>query len=386
MPLLVRDGEWIVDATRQYHYVIAARRGIIQSGAADLLNREGVEKWLVVIDAKVHDLYRAEIRRLLDGLDGEIHILELPISESRKVEATVDEIITATLDADLSRRDGLLGIGGGIVADMVGYAAAKLRKETRYCLVSTTLVGDGDADLGFKRMVNFRYQPKGSTAAVVKKSLVGDYHPPRVVIIDPDFLRTLPEIDLRSGIAEIKKVAEMASAKLFRHLEQHGNELIKTGFQGETGDVALSLAISGILEQLASDPWEAELRRWPDHGHSISPTLEMETGLPHGLTVNICASVGAAVANARTERGRKLLADEPFARMLDLSADLGLPIWHPKLAEPGFLARAAGATALVRAGNHWPVPVDIGAYTFIEPTLAELQAASDLLRDQTEGN
>jgi 3-dehydroquinate synthase len=178
----------------------------------------------------------------------------------------------------------------------------------------------------------------------------------------------------------MKKVAEMDCPELFVHLEGHARALVANSLQGVAGDRAIQLAVTGIMRQIAGDPREQDLKRWPDHGHSISPSLEIETGLPHGLAVNICASLGAAVAHFRRAYGQPILADEPLARMLRLSAALRLPIWHPLLAEPGFLAKAAAATARVRGGGHWPVPTGIGSHVYIEPTLTELEGASDLLR------
>lgn len=384
MPLDIGDGKWTVTAERQYTYDIVARRGTPDTGVADLLNGRGVERWLVVVDENVHKLYRTAITDLLDGLKGEIDILPLSVSENRKDRLTVDAIITGALHADLHRRDEIIGIGGGVLLDLVGVAAAELRKETQYSLIPTTLVGDIDAALGFKRAVNFRYQPEDPQEDVIKKSLLGDYHPPRLVVIDPDFLLTLPPREVRAGMAEMKKVGEMVSPELFDLLSSRGGDLITSRFQGKIGDEALSLAVTGIMQQIAADPWEQNLRRWPDHGHSISPTLEMETALPHGYTVNICGSVGAALANGRVENGRKLLADEPFSRMLDLSAVLSLPIWDQNLADPDFLQRAFAAPIRVRGENVWPVPSGVGSYTFMEPSLEELQAACEVLREHEE--
>ncbi|GAA1712706.1 3-dehydroquinate synthase [Kribbella yunnanensis] len=310
------------------------------------------------------------------ALDGEFSTLTVRTSEGLKERGLVDEIHGATLEFGLARRDELVAVGGGVLMDLVGVAAAELRKETPYVVIPTTLVGQVDAGVGSKRAINFRW--KGA----LKKSYVGDFHPPRVSIVDPAFLGTLEPDEIRAGLSEIKKVAEMIDADLFGLLEKHGAELIDTQFQGPMGDDIMRSAISGILQWLASDLWDQNLKRWPDYGHTISPLLEMETGMTHGPAVAICASLSAAISHRRNYIGQ-----ESFERMLGLTLRLGLPVWHPLLGDPDFIRRAIESAVQLRNGDqNWPVPLAIGHHGFIEASASEVSKAAQLAQRVHEGN
>lgn len=370
MALAYENGRWSIDVVKRVHYEVVARRGILDQPPPALFAREGVKRRLVVIDARVGQIHAERCRGLLNTLDGAVATVHVETSEASKRRSAIDRIHDAAVDAELGRRDELIGIGGGVLLDLVGFAAAEYRKETPYVVVPTTLVGNVDAGVGGKRMINY------ARNGTLRKSLIGDYHPARLSVIDAELLGTLPPHELRAGLSEIKKVAEMVDGELFRLLEQRGQSLIETRFQEPIGDEVLQRSVAGILGQLSNDLWEQDLLRWPDHGHTVSPALELETGMSHGLAVAICSGLGAAVAYVLGS-----ISDVDLRRMLGLSVRLGLPVWHPLLADRRFLERAIGATALVRNGNHWPLPIGIGRYTFVEPAMSAVVRASEVVHD-----
>ncbi|MFP1630004.1 iron-containing alcohol dehydrogenase [Streptomyces sp. 5K101] len=328
---------------------------------------------LVVLDAEVSRLYGDRITPWLQRLGLPFEVIEITASEPTKTRATADQIHAAAVGMHLARRDEILAIGGGIVLDLAGFAAAELRKGTPYVAVPTTLVGLIDASLGGKRAVN----------QCGKKNLIGAYHPARTVLLDPGWLATLDKRQIRAGLAEIKKVAEMVSPNLLARLHEHGVELIDTAFAHDAADEVLRLSIGGILDHLAHDLYEEELCRWPDYGHTISPALEMATAgqVNHGEAVNICAALAGVLA---AQRG--FVHDEYPAHIAELSHSLGLPTYHPLLHEPRFVDNALAATVLTRGGDqHWPVPaLNEDGHAFIEDAKpAEIRSAVDTLRHLT---
>jgi len=377
VPLSERDSGWCVYAPRATTYNLTRCTGLLDhpDPGALLIRNHGdpPARRLVVLDAKVNRLYGDRITPWLDRLGTPFEMVEITPTEPTKNRATVDEIHATASRMNLARRDEIVAIGGGIVLDLAGFAAAELRKGTPYAAVPTTLVGLIDASVGAKRGIN----------QCGRKNYLGAYHPARTILLDPGWLATLDRREIRAGLAEIKKVAEMVSPQLLALLHQHGADLIDTAFGHEAADEVLRLSIGGILEHLADDLYEEKLRRWPDYGHTISPAVEMATDgeVNHGEAVSIDSAFSAVLAS---QRG--YVHDEYPERMAELSQRLGLPTYHPLLHEPKFVTNALASTVLTRGGaQHWPVPANTErGHRFIEDAKpAELRSAADTLRDLT---
>lgn len=375
--LTEHDTGWRVTARRAMTYRLERYAGLLDhADPGALLDQHHDDPpacRLVVLDAKVNRLYRERIVPWLDRLGTPYQVVVITPSEPTKIRATVDEIHATAARMNLARRDEIIAIGGGIVLDLAGFAAAELRKGTPYVAVPTTLVGLIDASVGGKRAINHSG----------KKNYIGAYHPARTVVLDPGFLATLDKREIRAGVAEMKKVAEMVSPTLLALLHDHGADLIDTAFAHPASDAALRLSIGGILDHLAYDLYEEQLCRWPDYGHTISPALEMATGgkVNHGEAVNICSALAGVLA-AR----RGYVHEDYPAHMTTLSHSLGLPTYDPLLHEPGFTDRALAASVLTRGGQqHWPVPaINEDGHRFIEDaTPAEIASAVDHLRELT---
>lgn len=345
MGLHTHEDGWTVESQRQVTYNVQIVHGLLSTDAAELL-RGGASppRRLVVVDDTVWHEYKPSLPDWLTGLPAQYEVMTLQADESMKTRRQVDQILSAALSMDLGRRDRIMAIGGGIISDLVGVAAAELRKGTPTEIIPTTLIGLIDAALGSKRAINYHG----------KKNLVGAYHPARLVLLDRDFLHTLDERQIRAGIAEIKKCAEMVEPSLLDLLEHHGPDLIKHRFDHPAADEVLRRAVKAILTQLADDLFEERLRRWPDYGHTISGALEMATNgdLLHGEAVAICSAHSAVIAAQR-----EAIDPAYFTRLINLPRTLGLPIYHKLLAQPDFLAEAIHATTLHRGNHqHWPIP------------------------------
>jgi 3-dehydroquinate synthetase len=364
VPITTETHGWRVTADYRYDFTITMRDNLMASGLGGLLPRPEAEKRLVVIDDHVRTLYPDVVERLLAGIPGELHVLSLGVSEDRKDQHSVTRIIDTADGFGLGRRDQLIGIGGGVTADLVGTSAALLRKGTPYALVATTLVCAIDAGIGFKRAVNWK------SGGASRKNHFGSYYPAEAVFIDRTFFRTQSPDALRQGISEMLKVAIMVSPALFALLEQHGRDFIERSFRGAAAEEALRLALTQLLAQLADDPRENLLRRWPDFGHEW-PLLETGYGVPHGHGVGIGMALASTLA-----RDLGMLAAPDYDRIMTLMSGLGLRMSHALLTEIEFVTAAFAATTRTRGGSFLPLPTKIGDHAIFDTTPADLHKAA----------
>ncbi|MFF8610994.1 2-epi-5-epi-valiolone synthase [Streptomyces sp. NPDC015346] len=372
MPLHEHSEGWTITAEQSVTYEVRVHPRILDVPQPSAVMDDGrlPPRRLAVVDAQVWALYGDRIDAWLARFDAPYRVLTVTAGETRKTRASVDEIQRMAIDMGLSRRDELVGIGGGFTIDLVGLAASELRCGTPYTLIPTTVVGLVDASVGPKRVIN----------QLGRKNLLGTYHPARLIVLDTTFLGTLDARGLAAGLAEVKKVGEMVDPGLVNLLDRHGADLITSAFTHPASTEVVQRAVRSHLEHFAEDLRERELRRWPSYGHTVSPALEMETrgAVLHGEAVNICSLLSSVLA---ARRGH-VDAEYP-TRMARLSRRLRLPLHHELLHEPAFLEQALGGVILTRGGQqHWPVPsTDPLGHAFIEDaTPGELVAASEHLR------
>lgn len=372
-----REARWHVQPSGFEPFEMVLTRGTLLSGVttAGLFDEggAGVRRRLVVVDEQVGRIYGDGIRSLFSDMGHEgvdFKLLEIEATEATKTTATVARIIESAIALGLARTDAITGIGGGIVADVVGAAAAQLHKGLRYELIMTTLTGIVDAGYAGKRRVNFG----------AMKNVIGPVWMPGLVIGDVGALATLPPRHIRAGMAEVMKVAEMTDMHLFRLLEDDGTALIAERFGGGTESAELlRRAIDAPLRHIAADPRDSQKARWLDSHHLLAHPLEMATdnALCHGEAVSICGAVTATVAQARG-----LIGTDTHRDMVELRRLLRLPVVHPLAVDGDFVAKAITAAVSQRGAQHIPVPAAIGGFTFLEDlTAAEVVSAAKRLID-----
>ncbi|MFQ5504052.1 MAG: 3-dehydroquinate synthase family protein [Planctomycetota bacterium] len=266
--------------------------------------------YVLVMDAEVERLWGAEVLDLVPEAAGTIRV---PAGESAKSPETLVRVCRELVRIGLPRSGCVVAIGGGATGDLSGLAAALHLRGVSIVQVPTTLLAMVDASLGGKCAVNI---PEG-------KNLIGCFHLPELVLVDPDFLGTLPEIDFLSGVGEVAKYAIGFSRELFGTLERDGMPA-----PGSSDLVDLIQSCLCIKSEIVSeDPTEREGRRRVllNLGHTTAHALETHaasagTRLPHGLAVALGLRVALELA-----AGRGLLAEEDRARSQALLDRLGLP-------------------------------------------------------------
>jgi 3-dehydroquinate synthase len=240
-------------------------------------------------------------------------IIEVPEGEAAKTLAVAEHCWDRVLAAGLDRTSTILGLGGGAVGDVAGFVAATYMRGMHFVTLPTTVLAQVDASIGGKTAID---HPKA-------KNLIGAFHQPKLVVVDPDVVRTLPEREFRSGLAEIVKHGIVLERTYFDEVERDAAPLL-----ARRPDV-LERIIGGSCRLKASvierDPEEkSELRFALNYGHTIGHALETTTGYErwtHGEAVSLGIAAEAHLAH------RLGLADEAtITRQERLLAGLGLPV------------------------------------------------------------
>ena len=353
------DGIWEARSSKEVRYAVIQKPGLFESGDLWFLeNEEGgtspSPRCMVVIDSNVYEFHGERIRRFFSRHDVDTHYLCLEASESNKDMELVLRVIRDFDTHRIARRsDPVVAIGGGVLLDVVGFAASIYRRGIPYLRVPTTLLSFVDAGVGAKTGINLWKN----------KSRLGTYHPPVASYIDCSFLQTLDRRQLRNGIAEILKIALIKDRPLFDLLNQSGPALIERKFQlAGVAQRVVERSIQGMLEELQPNLWEHDLNRLVDFGHTFSPMIEMRAlpDLLHGECVAIDITLSTLIS---AKRG--LLAAPDKDMVLSLLERLDLLLWH-KACEPSVLTQGLSNTTLHRDGRQrCPLLVDIGAAVFV---------------------
>lgn len=362
-----RDGVdcWNVRAVREVAYDVVAAQALFDVTNPTLATAGAIpaaakhSRRLIVIDETVEQLYGDQIRGYFThyGVRATYHVLEA--HEMVKNWDSVDSVIRAMTEAGIDRRsEPVVAIGGGVLLDIVGFAASIYRRSTPYVRIPTTLIGLVDAGVGVKTGVNFG----------TGKNKIGSYAAPAVTYVDRSFLRSLNRRHLSNGMAEILKIALIKSRRLMSLLDTYGRATLDDGFVGSTpalanaADDIIGTSIHLMLEELQPNLWEANLDRCVDYGHTFSPTVEMKAlpELLHGEAVCIDMALSSVLSY---HRGR--MTRHELAHVLSTMQSLDLPIWNNSLKEPGILDAALADTVRHRGGQQRiPLPAGIGDHEF----------------------
>jgi demethyl-4-deoxygadusol synthase len=335
-------------------------------GVFDVANTELADAYrpygraLMVIDETVYDLYATAITTYFDHHRITLVVLPVQIRETAKTLETFEQIVTQFDEFGLVRTEPVLVVGGGLTTDVAGFACASYRRNTPYIRIPTTLIGLIDASVSIKVAVNHGKH----------KNRLGAYHASRQVLLDFSFLATLPEDQVRNGMAELIKISVVGNSEIFDLLEAHGAELLQTRFGHLNGtpelrsvaDRLTRQAISTMLEFEAPNLHEIDLDRVIAFGHTWSPTLELTPPQPffHGHAINIDMALSTTLAE---QRGHLTTADRD--RVLGVMSSLGLAL-DTEYLTPELVERATEAILRTRDGLlRAAVPDPIGRCRFL---------------------
>ncbi|WP_292989370.1 sedoheptulose 7-phosphate cyclase [Mycobacterium sp.] len=321
---------------------------------------------LMVVDETVYDLYREEIHAYFDHHEIALTVVPVQIRETAKSLETFERIVSEFNNYGLVRTEPVLVVGGGLTTDVAGFACASYRRNTPYIRIPTTLIGLIDASVSIKVAVNHGKH----------KNRLGAYHASQKVLLDFSFLKTLPEDQVRNGMAELIKISVVGNTEIFELLEKHGEELLHTRFGyldgtpqlRSAGERLTHQAIATMLELEVPNLHELNLDRVIAFGHTWSPTLELSPPDPffHGHAINIDMALSTTLAE---QRG--LLSVDERDRVLGLMSNLGLALDSEHLT-PELLAAATAAILKTRDGIlRAAVPAPIGTCLFLNDVTVE---------------
>ena len=291
-----------VDAST--HYDVYIGPGILTDLVRWVHELKHVQRICLVSDSNVFPLYGSRIRGLLEAGGSLITDLVFPSGEENKNADTYLAVLTHLSKHQFTRSDLIIALGGGVVGDLAGFAAATYLRGIRYVQIPTTLLAAVDSSVGGKTAIDL---PAG-------KNLVGAFHQPSLVLCDTDLLDTLPEDIFRDGCAEVIKYAILYDPELFAHLEQYGLSFDRVS--------VITKCIRLKRDAVVTDEFDNGIRKKLNLGHTVGHALERSSGytFSHGKAV----SVGiAAISRSAVRMG--LCAQEDCDRIASLLTKFGLP-------------------------------------------------------------
>jgi len=268
---------------------------------------------VIVSNEVVAPLYLQRVESALGGRP--FRHLVLPDGEATKDVSAWSRVIDFLVAEQAGRDACLIALGGGVIGDLCGFAAATYMRGIRFIQAPTTLLAQVDASVGGKTGVN---HPRG-------KNLIGAFHQPAAVLADTACLRTLPEREFRAGLAEVVKYGAICDASLLTYLEQHTEALLRVEPEA-TSRVVLE-SVRHKADIVARDEFESGVRAILNFGHSFAHALETLTAYRrylHGEAV----AIGMIVA-ARLSEQRGLCPPGMAERLASLEDALGLPVRIP---------------------------------------------------------
>jgi 3-dehydroquinate synthase len=270
---------------------------------------------LVVTNTTVAPLYLARLERALQGK--RVASLALPDGEQHKTLATLNRVFDALVEQRMNRDACIVALGGGVVGDLAGFAAACYQRGVDYVQVPTTLLAQVDSSVGGKTGVN---HPGG-------KNLIGAFHQPRAVLADTDTLATLPPREFRAGLAEVVKYGLIADAGFLDWIEVNLDALLR--LEGAALAHAIRRSCEIKAEIVAEDEREHGRRALLNLGHTFGHALETATGYGEWLHGE---AVGAGLLMAADLSCRLgWLAQADLTRVHRLLERAGLPVRAPAI-------------------------------------------------------
>jgi 3-dehydroquinate synthase len=335
--------------------------------ALALLAEEIGDRMIAMItDETVDKLYTERIKDWLCARGLVVEKMALPPGDGSKSLPAAYQTLDWLAEIDIRRRDVLLAVGGGMVIDTAGWVASAYMRGISYINVPTTLLAQVDAAIGGKVAVNHDSA----------KNLIGGFYAPEAVVSCTDWLSTLDSRQVRSGLAEAVKLAVISSPQLLAFIEDQLESLEILDAACLRRLVHASSAIKCVLVE--RDPYEIDLRRTLNFGHTVGHAVETVTGygpVLHGEAVAYGMSVAVRVAMARG-----VLAPATGARIVGILRALSLPATFtelPILPDPEEVIGALDKVRQVRNGSlRFVLPTDVGSALIVDDVSdAEIRCA-----------
>ena len=298
-------------------YPIHIGSGLLPQAGA-LLDARSLERAVIVTNAVVAAHHLAPLKASLRERGTQVDVVLLPDGEAHKNLSTLNDLLTRLLELRAERGTTRVALGGGVVGDIAGFAAAIYQRGMPLVQVPTTLLAQVDSSVGGKTGIN---HPLG-------KNMIGAFWQPRAVLIDTDCLATLPERELRAGLAEVIKYGAIRDAGFFAWLEANMPALLAKDPAALAHAIRRSCEIKA--EIVAADERESGERALLNFGHTFGHAIEAAQG--YGAWLHGEAVAGGMVCAARLSERVCGFGPAGTRRLCDLIAAAGLPTAPPMIA------------------------------------------------------
>ena len=331
-------------------YEVTIESGVL-SRIGNKLNELGIKnnrKILIISNQEIADLFGEIVLEnlTLNKYFAEIFIIQA--GETNKNLNTLNEIYDAAFSFGLERGSLIIALGGGIVGDITGLAAATWLRGIDYIQIPTTLLSMVDSSVGGKTAVN---HPKG-------KNLIGAFYQPKAVYIDTDALKTLPEREFKAGMAEVIKYGIIKDEELFKFLEAKASIERIRNLESEYLIEIIMKSVQTKSEVVSMDEQEKGIRAILNYGHSFGHVIENLCGYGeflHGEAISIGMRIAGDIAS---EKG--LWTKEESKRQNNLLLNYGLPIEIPKIEKSKILKILMGDKKVKDGKMRFVLPKRIG--------------------------
>ena len=334
---------------RSYRILLAS--GALSAAGSELAKLGVGRKTVVMSDAGIMKLHGAAVAASLRASGFDVTEIIVPEGEKAKTLEVARMGWERLLEAGCDRTSTVVAVGGGAVGDLAGFVSATYMRGINFVQVPTTLLAQVDASIGGKTAID---HPRA-------KNLIGAFHQPRFVLVDPAALITLPELEFRSGLAEVIKHGIVLDAAYFEDLENSLSPLLARDLATLMRVVGGSCRIKADV--VARDEKESELRHVLNYGHTVGHALEAATGYTrwaHGQAVSL-----GIVAEARVAERLGLANASTTERQVRLLGAVGLPVTGLG-ASPSAIVEALSRDKKARDGRiPFVLAPEIGAFRLV---------------------
>jgi len=293
-------------------YNIIVQKDLAKEISKHLKKLDIGRKYAIITDSVVDKLFARTLKAKLTKAKIKSEILTFPKGEKSKTLKTVEQLHEKMVAKKFDRLDAVIALGGGVVGDIAGFVASTYMRGIPYIQIPTTLMAMVDSAIGGKNGVDL---PKGG------KNLVGTITQPQAVLIDPNYIKKLPQTQIRSGLAEIIKYGVILDPKLFKFIERNLEKILKN--DPETLEYLIIRSVKSKAFIVSHDEKEKGLRVVLNYGHTYGHALEKLSNyrLLHGYAI----SIGMVLANKMAVK-LGFLKKKHADRIKKLLKDAGLPI------------------------------------------------------------
>ncbi|HWE44548.1 MAG TPA: 3-dehydroquinate synthase [Caulobacteraceae bacterium] len=309
------SGERVIEVAGEgfRSYEVRVGPGLIADAGGHIAPLLANRRTVVITDATVAPLHLDRLRTALARASIDVAAHVIPAGEASKSFGELERLCDRLLAENLDRRDVIVALGGGVVGDLAGFAAAIVKRGVDFVQIPTTLLAQVDSSVGGKTAID---TPRG-------KNLIGAFWQPRLVLCDLDALSTLPEREMRAGYAEVLKYGLLGDRDFFEFLERDAGRVLALDPEALIRAVAHSVEMKAVI--VGEDAREAGKRALLNLGHTFGHALEAETGFGDGLLHGEAVALGCAMA-FRFSSAQGLCPPEDTRRAESAIAAAGLPI------------------------------------------------------------